>query len=182
MTEWTLLVICQAGGIFLLISVMLLVGLRRIYFDAETKQPIEFEIPLLGKIRTQAPAFAIIAVGAGMVALPLSKMHEDLAVLNGEISTGGKSVSVLIVPTPQYQVTTDASGPFTVTVPILPDASYRVKFLVDKQIIDDQPATLEHHRLVLQRKVVWSGPPSAPVIPTKKEIPDEVLKQYNIPH
>ncbi len=158
---------------------MLLIGLRRIYIDSETKQAIEFEIPIFGKLKTQAPAFAIIAVGAGMVAYPLSKSHADLAVLSGQIVTDGKSVNLLIVPG-VYQYPVDASGPFTTPFPILPNTSYRVKVIVDKQIVDEQAGSLSHNQIVLERPFRWDNSHQQPLIPPKKDITDEELRKYHI--
>jgi hypothetical protein len=140
----SLLITTQAAGLFLLVSTMLLIGLRRIYLDAKSKQPIEFEFPVLGKVKSQAPAFALVLVGAGMVLLPLSKMNPDEVTIEGQVDSGGRPIGMVIVPVPQYQQSFDASGPFQHALPLLQNCSgYRVKFLVDKQVIDDQAGDRE---------------------------------------
>ena len=69
-SQGTLLLVSQIAGIFLLVATMLLVGFRRIYIDAETKEPITFEIPIFGKVKSQTPAVVLIIVGAFMVVYP----------------------------------------------------------------------------------------------------------------
>jgi hypothetical protein len=184
-SQSTLLFTTQIAGLFLVASTMLLVGLRRIYFDAKTKQPIEFELPLIGKIKSQAPAFALVLVGACMVIFPLTKMSPDQATISGRVETGGKSVTMMVVAIPHYQQSFDASGPIELPVPLLQGVSgYRVKFLVDRQVIDDQQAVVQGGRIQLN-PVKWNEPQEASPLTsftTQKEVSDEELRQLQIPN
>lgn len=176
----SLLFASQVIGALLLLSTMILVGMRRIYFDYATKEPVEFELPLFGKIKTQAPSLALIFVGAFLVIYPISRPHEDRAVIQGEISTpAGKPVTLLLVAIPHYQETLDQSGTFSLPVPLIQDASYRVKFIVDQQVVADQEATLINNAIHLKKVVVA---PTRPVyIGPTKEVGDEDLRSYGIP-
>ena len=178
----TLLVITQVAGLILLSGTMILLFFRRIYLDAETKQPITFTLPILGEISTQAPVVILIAIGAFMVVYPLSKMSADMATLEADIDTGGKSVNVLVIAVPAYEHSQDAAGPLSLKIPLLgADATYRVKFLVDKQVIDDQSAELKDGRLVLNHAVRWVPPEGADLkIPLKKDVSDEELRRLSI--
>jgi hypothetical protein len=180
-TDAVLLVISQIAGIFLLACTMLLIGLRRIYFDAETKQPIAIELPLFGKITTQAPAFALIVVGAFLVFYPMARPHPDIVTLQGSVDTEGKSVTVLVVAVPQYQQTLDGPGHFSMPVQLIKDASYRVKFLVDKQVVADVEPTLDRNGFGL-KPFHWSPPPVSQIvaITPQKEVSDEELKRLGI--
>lgn len=179
-----LLVITQVAGIVLVSATMILLFFRRIYLDAETKQPIKFTLPILGEISTQAPVVILIAIEAFMVVYPLSKMGADTATLEAEIDTGGKSVNVLIVAVPAYEHSQDASGRLVLNVPLLgTDATYRVKFLVDKQVIDDQNAELKNGHLMLDHAVRWVPPEGSELaIPIKKEVSDEELRKLSVPN
>jgi hypothetical protein len=183
LSQSTLLFTTQMAGFFLLVSTMVLIAMRRIYFDAETKQPIEFELPFFGKIRSQAPAFAVVLVGAAMVLFPLSRMTPDQATISGRVETDGKSVTMMVVAIPYYQQSVDASGPIELPIPLLQGiAGYRVKFLVGKQVIDDQQAVV-HGGKVQLNPVKWSEPQDAsPLVqlPTRKEVSDEELKSFQI--
>ena len=180
-----LLVITQLAGILLLVATMILLFFRRIYLDSETKQPIKFTLPVFGEISTQAPVLVLVLAGAFMVVYPLSKMSADMVPLQGHIDTGGKSVSVLIVAVPDYEHSQDAPGDFSVKIPLLAtDATYRVKFLVDKQVIDDQLATLKDGRIEL-KPVQWSPPVEEThltEIPVKKDVSDDELRKLSIPN
>jgi len=179
----TLLVTTQVSGIVLLIATMLLLFFRRIYLDAETKQPIQFKIPIVGEISTQAPVLALILIGVFMVVYPLSKMGEDKAVLQGEIDTGGKSVTVLVIAVPDYEHSQDASGKFRIKIPLLAtDATYRIKYIVDKAVIADQIATLKNGQIDLA-PVRWSPPVEDALsrpIPARKDVSDEELHKLSI--
>lgn len=180
-TDALLLLISQIAGVFLLACTMLLIGLRRIYFDAKTKQPIEIELPLFGKIRTQAPAFGLIVVGAFLVFYPMARPKPEIFTIQGSIDTKGKSVTVLVVPVPQYQQTFYGPGHFSMPVQLIKDASYRVKFLVDEQIKADVEPTRDKNGLVV-KPFDWTPPPSSEVVAIKpqKEISDEELKKLGI--
>ena len=176
----TLLVTTQVAGIILLIATMILLFFRRIYLDAETKKPIKFNLPINGEVNTQAPVVVLILVAAFMVVYPLFRMGAEKATLEGEIDTGGKSVSVLVIADPDYVHSQDASGKFSIKIPLLAtDATYRIKFVVDKQIIDDQHAVLTDGRIDL-KKVTWNPPVPESItkaIPVKKEVSDEVISK-----
>ena len=177
-----LLITTQVAGILLLMATMILLFFRRIYLDAESKQPIKFTLPLFGEISTQAPVLVLVLVGAFMVIYPLSKGGAEMVPIEGTIDTGGKSVSVLVVAVPVYEHTQDAPGQFSMKIPLLAtDASYRVKFLVDKQVIDDQSVTLQKGRFAL-KPVQWSPPADAAResrIAVKKDISDEELQRLS---
>jgi hypothetical protein len=176
-----LLLTTQAAGILLVIGTMFLLFARRIYLDAETKQPIKFKLPVMGEISTQAPVLILIVIGAFMVVYPLSMMGADMATLEGDIDTGGKSVTVVLVAVPAYEHSQDAAGPLHLRVPLLPtDATYRVKVIVDKQVIDDQAAELKNGRLTLTHAVRWAPQGDDVQIPIKKDVSDEELRKARV--
>jgi len=177
----TLLVICQAAGILLLACTMLLIGLRRIYFDAKTKQPIEIELPLFGKVKTQAPAFALIVVGAFLVFYPTARPQPDMVTFHGSVDTKGKSVTVMVV-VPQYQQVLDSPGSFHIPVQVIKDASYRVKFIVDKRIEHDEEPTRDKSGEFSVAAFDWSPPLPSMIVPTQtqKDVSDEELQRLGI--
>jgi hypothetical protein len=175
-----LLLICQGAGVLLLLMTMLLIGLRRIYVDARTGEPIEFEFPVIGKIKTQAPAIVLVLVGAALVVVPLSRPTVQRATLEGDVDTGGKTVTVLVVALPHYEETLTQSGHFSLPLPLIEDATYRVKFIVDKEIVYEQEALL-NQRVLKIKPVVWKPSSSPPTqIRTRKDVSDEDLKKLGI--
>jgi hypothetical protein len=174
-----LLMTTQVAGIIVVLATMILLFFRRVYLDTNTKRPTEFKLPLFGEISTQSPVLALIVIGAFMVIYPLSKMGADVATLVADIKTGGKTVNLLVVAVPDYEHSQDSPGRLEMPVPLLAtDSVYRVKFLVDKEVIDDQHAELKNGRLTLEHAVEWV-PPEAPetTIPIKKDISDEELNK-----
>ena len=176
----TLLMTTQVAGIFLLSATMVLLFFRRIYLDSATKKPIQVSLPLFGKVSTQAPVLVLVMIGAVMVAYPLSKNPVAMTSLEGDLDTGGKPVSVVIVAVPHYQYNQDASGHFSYRIPLLSaDATYRAKFLVDKQVIDDQELTLKdgHFKFNPLRWIPPADQSSVNEISIKKDVSDEEVKK-----
>lgn len=178
-TRSLLLGVSAAAGCFLLISTMVLVGMRRIYIDKETKQPIEFEFPIIGKVKSQTPALFLIAAGVLLVLYPIGKAGTGHAVIDGEFSAQGSSVSVSVLALPQqFEASLDAAGKFTMTVPLVPDGNYRIKYEVDRQIVAEQAGTLVNNHITLTP--VQYVPPPAVAVNAIKEVPDDVLKKVGI--
>jgi hypothetical protein len=178
-----LLLISEAAGIILLISVVFLLYKRRVFLDAATGQPVEIEFPVLGKLKTQSPVIAMVVVGAAMVLYPATRSPVDLITVEGDVEkTGGKTVTVTVVPVPQFQTVVDAdSSHFMFKIPAVADASYRVKFIVDRTIRGDQSITLGHGNAKLApfSYVPDSSEPAISITPTK-EVPDELLKKIGV--
>jgi hypothetical protein len=181
----TLLIITQMAGILLLLSTVILLFFRRIYLDSTTKEPISFKLPVLGEFSTQAPVIALILIAAFMVVYPISRSGPDRVVIHGHMETGGKHVEAVVVAVPDYEFGQDSeSDDYSLRIPLLPTtATYRVMFIVDKRVIDDQWAMLQNGRIEL-KPVRWNPPPKSAedsIVP-KKEVSDEQLKALAIPN
>jgi hypothetical protein len=185
MQNEVLLIITQIAGMVLLLSTVVLLFFRRIYLDASTKQPIKFTLPVIGEFSTQTPVIALILIAAFMVVYPISRSGPDLVNLHGHIETGGKHVSAVVVAVPDYEFGQDAeSDDYSLKIPLLPTpATYRVMFIVDKRVIDDQWAIVEKGHIEL-KPVHWNPPADSPedAIVPKKDIPDDKLKALAIPN
>jgi len=179
-----LLLLSAIAGILLLVGTMLLLWFRRIYIDAQTGQPTEIEIPLIGKFRTHAPAFALIIVGAILVIYPIyNAPKQDLIKIEGTVDPGGKSVTVLVLALPTNLLTLDSAGPFDMWVPLIKDASYRVKFIVDKQVLLDCAAKRDEKGVYKVNDFRWAAPPAGEfhhVRPTREEVTDEEIRRLGI--
>jgi hypothetical protein len=175
-----MLIICQVVGAILLVFTLFLLYKGRVYLDKETRQPIEFEFPVIGKVKSQSPAFLMILVGAAMVVAPIPWRDPPKYPLEGEISAGDKSVTMQIVAVPHYQLTQHGPGRFEIRIPQLSDASYRAQFLIDKRVVLDQEARLENGRF---RLPAFSWNPSAEhgsdrgIVPLK-EVSDADLRRF----
>ena len=176
-----ILLITQGAGGLLLLGTLVLLFSRRVYLDAATKEPIEFELPLFGKVKTQSPVLVLVIIAAFMVAYPIAKARPKMIPLTGEVDTSGEPVQAVVVADPDYTHSQDSPGGFKMNIPLLAtDATYRVKFIVDKMVIDDQQATLKDGAFVLDRRVKWS-PPTAErpqgQITARKDISDAELQK-----
>lgn len=177
------LIICEIAGVLLLLGTMLLVGFRRIYFD-DKGAPIEVELRILGKLKTQSPVVALVFVAAALVLVPLTYLKPGLATIKGKVlNTAGKTVEVEILGVPTYQETLNAPGDFEIKVPILKDTSYRAKFIVDRQILGENVINFAHGAATLADYEYQQLPGQAAnpqqIVP-QKGVPDEVIQKLGI--
>jgi len=179
----TLLLIAQVAGFVLLAGVLALAWKGRVYLDAETKSPIEFEFPILGKVKTQSPIILLVLIGAAMVLYPIGKSDPSEVTLTTPIQTNGRAVTVRVVPLPAYQLTVDASNTYQMRVPVLPNVStYYAQYEVDKEVLPcSEPVTISGNQVKLNG-CEWVEPsePAATSLPATKEVSDAFLKQLGI--
>jgi len=177
-----ILLVAEAAGVILLVGTMLLIGLRRVYIDSETKQPTEFEIPLVGKVKTQAPALVLVLAGVLLIGYAV---HEDQGPiiqqgsLAGTIDLQGASATVLVLAVPApYQNPRESSGPFSINVPLLPgNVDYQVKYEVDQHIFP--VSSVFANGEIKADPFVYSQPAPAAAQPIK-DISDDDLKKLHI--
>jgi hypothetical protein len=179
MPNQLLLIITQVAGILLLVSTVILLFFGRVYLDAATKEPITFTLPVLGNIKTQSPVMALILIAAFMVVYPISRSGPDRANLHGHLETGGKHVSAYVVAVPDYEFGQDAkSDDYSVDFPLLPTTvNYRVLFVADGRIIDDQRAVMKDRQIAL-KPVSWYPPLKSleDAITPRKDIADSEVQ------
>jgi hypothetical protein len=178
-----LLLIAQIAGFVLLAGVLALAWKGRVYLDAETKNPIEFEFPILGKVKTQSPILLLVVIGAAMVLYPIGKSDPSEVTLTTPIQTTGKAVTVRVIPLPAYQLTVDSSNTYEMRVPVLPNVStYYAQYEVDKQVLPcSEPIVISGSQVKLNG-CGWVDPsdPVTPQLPATKEVSDAFLKQLGI--
>ncbi len=177
-----ILLTTQIAGILLLVGTMVLLFFRRVVLDGETKTPTSFKLPVFGEITTQAPVLVLVLIAAVMVVYPLSMRQASTVTVSGTVDPGSSSVAVLVIADPDYTHSYDAAGNFKFEFPLLNSkATYRVKFIADKQIIDDQQVEVKDGRVSL-RQVSYAAKVSddtAKITP-RKDISDEQLKTMGI--
>ena len=157
--------------------------LKRRHRDRVIGQPTEIEIPLIGKFRTHAPTFALIIVAAVLVIYPISRAKQDLIKIEGTVDPGGKSVTVLVLALPNNLTTLDSAGLFEMPVPLIKDATYRVKFIIDKQVVGDSAAKADEkgvYKVADFRLIPPATNNFQQVRPTKEGITDEEIRRLGI--
>jgi hypothetical protein len=92
------------SGAFLATTAAIILLFRKSYIDAATGSPIEFEMPLIGKVRTQSPVIAMALIGAGLLIYGLNHSQQDNLAITGEIKSD-QPVTVYFVGIPQFQYT-----------------------------------------------------------------------------
>jgi hypothetical protein len=63
---------CLAGFI-MVVGGMWLIWKEKIYIDRETKEPIEIELPIIGKLKTNIPALVLFVIGFVLCIYPMLK-------------------------------------------------------------------------------------------------------------
>lgn len=152
-----LLLFAEVAGMFVLVASFVLLYKRIILIDSTTRQPIQIELPFLGKLKTQSPLVFMLGLGAALIFYPATKSLPE-AEMEGTVDTGKKTVTMLIVAVPTYTLPQDAPGHVQARIPLLPNVHYRVKYVVDKQIVEDRELLLRNGVLSMG-EFKWIGPP-----------------------
>lgn len=147
--------ICQAAGIIMVGGGIWLIMKQKIYLDSSTKQAVEVELPLFGKLRTNVPALGLFVLGIVPLIYPMQKLTTRYLqveqVLNSDDLPVAVYVAVLSKPVPQ-------NGKFKVSVPIIDSPDYTPELVyMAGPIIDHQELELgdaKHGLIVLQPKQI----------------------------
>lgn len=190
-----ILLLAAVAGAIVMISTMVLIGMRRIYVDKETKEVTEIDFPLLGKMKTQSPALFLIAVGFMLTGYAVyqdatlwskSMTETTPGTLEGEIELDGSNATVLVLAVPsQYENARQSSGKFSIPVPLLPSTNYQVRYEVDQQVF---PVQVDFSNNRIQAQPFHYTRPQAPdELPQnlqiqRKGISDEDLKNLDLSH
>jgi hypothetical protein len=136
--------VCSAAGFATIIGGIWLVAKQKIYLNAETGAIADFEIPLLGKFKTNIPSLGLFVVGSILVLWPV-KLIQSMPLVPPTVAVRG-SVTSNAHPVLIYAVIRSAvlqqDGTFTIAMPVDMGASYDPKVLYitanTQGIFDDQ--------------------------------------------
>src|SRR2546421_12463195 len=139
------LLISEIGGIFVVLFTLLLLWRGRIYVDAKSEDVIEIKLPWQFTIRTPTPTIMMLILGIIMVIVPIwfnqqsiLKCQFRMISIKGNVETEGAPVSMVVVAKPHYLITQENSGEFSQTLPLIPEETYRVHFLINKVLVYDE--------------------------------------------
>lgn len=113
--------ICQAAGIIMIVGALFLLFKEKIYLDSQTSQPTSVEVPFFGKLRTNAPALVIFALGVVAVAYPLHFDHLNYLKVTGTVKSNAHPVVVYVVSS---QSTVGNESDLEISLPQLPSKDY----------------------------------------------------------
>lgn len=133
-------IICQIAGIIMIGGALFLLFKEKIYLDSQTSQPTSVEIPFFGKLKTNAPALVIFALGVVAVAYPLHFDHLNYLKVTGTVESNIRPVVVYVVSS---QSTVGNGSNLEVALPQLPSKDYTpYVILVAGNIVDYVPVEL----------------------------------------
>lgn len=72
-----LLYVCAGAGFIVVVGSLVLLWKGKIYFDKETKEVTEVELPFGFKVKTNLPAVIIFLLGAFLLVVPILKMPKE---------------------------------------------------------------------------------------------------------
>src|SRR5207247_3310479 len=140
----------------------------------ETRQPISFEFPLIGKFSTQAPLVIPILLGATLLFFPMwvsERPELDVKHVRGVIEGALQPANVLIVGS-RFMAAADGQGQFSTYIPVLrKKMTYYVLALDSNRYLGD--VTIDDSHDWEKIKISYQPPPKAatseaPKEPTKK--------------
>jgi hypothetical protein len=170
--------IMMFSGAFLAVTMAIILLFRKSYVDAATGSPIEFEMPLIGKVRTQSPVIAVALIGAGLLIYGLNHSQQDSLAITGEIKSN-EPVTVYFVGIPQFQYTQQNSGQFSTSLPLIPDLQYRAEYVVNGKVVTEKYLKINGKAAnldVFENQITASA--SEPAIQPKVEASDAEVKQF----
>lgn len=128
------LIAALVGGA-MVFGVIYLLARRIVLLDSRTKQPIEFDFPLMGKIRTQNPVLFMLILGVSLICFSISRSTIPRIPLKGTIAAQGRTASILVVGYPDYAYSMRDSGDikFEQQIPDIPGVTYRVRIQIDQE-------------------------------------------------
>jgi len=181
-TSQLLLFLSAVAGIGLLGGTMLLLWFRRIYIDAQTGQPTEIEIPLIGKFKTQAPTFALIIVAAILIIYPISRAKQDFIRIQGEVHPGNKQLTLVVITLPHNLTERKGDGKFDMPVPLIENAAYRVQYEIDGQVVSEADAELDKKGIYKVKEFTFAPQGSSkPIRPRAEQgVTDEKMRSLGI--
>ena len=170
--------ILMFSGAFLVAATAVIFLFRTSYIDAQTKNPIEFELPLIGKVKTQSPVVAVALLGAGLLIYGVNHAQRDTLKVTGEINSK-EPVTMYIVGIPQFQYTQQNSGPFSTSIPFLPDLTYRAEYVVNGKVLNEKYLKIKGKEANLEIFENLVTPTATePKIQPKVEASDAAVKQF----
>jgi hypothetical protein len=117
----TLALLCQCTGILLIIGSFWLLFKQKIYLDATTKQVMYVELPLIGKMKTNAPSLAIIVLGLIAVIIPFYYSRTRYLSVHQHFTSNSYPISVYAVCN-EHSIEND--GELHLQVPLLSESTY----------------------------------------------------------
>ncbi len=136
-----LYVLCMAAGLIVLVGGLILVGKGKVLIDKETKQVVDIELPVLGKIKTNVPALVYFIMGVLMVLYPLHLLNQEpYADIQGQVRVSpSESVEVYVALGPD--VIAQQKTSFALRVPFNTNVTgYHVLYISRNQVISHYPA------------------------------------------
>jgi hypothetical protein len=113
---------CQIAGITMILGAFWLLFKQKIYLNAETKDIMFVELPLLGKLKTNAPSLAIFVLGLVAVGFPYYLSRTQYLSVHQHFASNEYPISVYAVC---HENSIENDGELDLPVPILPDSDYK---------------------------------------------------------
>ncbi len=116
-----LFLVAQAAGILMICGAIWLLFREKIFIDSQTKQVLYVELPFFGKIRTNAPSFALFVLGLVAVLYPPYTARTRYLKVHQYISSNNHPIVVYAVVRQNVQ---QNDGEFFLSLPVLSDEDY----------------------------------------------------------
>lgn len=166
------------SGALLVATTAIILLFRKSYIDATTGTPVEFDMPVFGKIKTQSPVIVMLFVGCGLLIYGVKNTQQDQLTITGSIESG-EPVTVYFVGIPQFQYSQQSSGAFSTSIPYVPDLSYRAEYVVGGRVVTEKYLTINGKQASLDAfQNLISATESEPAIQPKVEASDADVKQF----
>jgi hypothetical protein len=146
--------LCAIAGLIIIVGCLWLLHAGKIYIDRETQQPIQFELPGFGKIRTQTPVLILFAFGGALLVTAILEGNKLQAqqnsithpvVVRGRVKSNAYPVRVYAV---RDQDDFGAAREFNMHIPSLqlPPEPYKIVYTIQGRVVKDVPVDMLNAR------------------------------------
>jgi hypothetical protein len=133
-----ILYLCAVSGVLIILGSFVLLWTRRIYLDKETKQPVDIELPLGIKIKTNTPVIVLIVIGGALLIYSVDQVRQ----FNEEVTVNGNltgSSSRIEVYASVASAALPSGGAFSIPLPAThPARKYMLLYTVNGGLLAHQ--------------------------------------------
>lgn len=127
--------ICEGAGVLMVVGGIWLIYKEKIYLDPSTKEVLNVEVPLIGKLQTNVPALGLFIIGLIALIYPIVKVTTPYLQVEQVVNSDDHPVAVYVAV--QAKIL-HKDGKLVVSVPVLDSPGYEPELIYLAGPITDQ--------------------------------------------
>jgi hypothetical protein len=167
--------ICQCAGLFTIVGAFFLIFKQKIFLDVTTNRVVSVQLPLFGKVQTNAPTFAVIVLGFAAIIYPVYLHHTTFIIVEQDVESSSRSTVVAYAVA--KQTTVGNNKHLLIAFPVLPEKDYEPHLVLHvgsafwDQPVDERAA--REGKIILEKASLQEQETSPSIKPITVEKPSE---------